>query len=88
MKGSKVSPKQSLKRRIASRSFNLLIRRLFKINISDSQCGAKLFKKNAVDKVINQLGITRWAFDIDLLYLLRELTACFFRKLRQWYCAA
>ncbi len=72
MKKSKVSPKQSLKRRIASRTFNILIRLLFKIKLSDTQCGAKLFKKEAIKNVIYKLGITRWAFDIDLLYLLKR----------------
>ncbi len=68
IKGAIVEPKQPLKRRIASRMFNLLVRSLFGIMISDSQCGAKLFKKEAIHKIINNLGITRWAFDVDLLY--------------------
>src|SRR3989344_8625015 len=68
IKGAKVSPKQPLTRRIASRTFNLIVRVLFRIDIHDSQCGAKLFKKEAVKKIIPKLGITRWAFDVDLLY--------------------
>jgi len=71
MKESVVKPKQPLTRRIASRVFNILIRTLFRINVRDSQCGNKLFKKEAVKKIENEIGIARWAFDINLLYLLK-----------------
>jgi len=68
IKGSVVKPKQPLIRIIAGRGFNILIRFLFRMNIRDSQCGAKLFRKKAIKKVIQNLGVTYWAFDIDLLY--------------------
>ncbi|MBS3162247.1 glycosyltransferase family 2 protein [Candidatus Woesearchaeota archaeon] len=66
--GAKVSPRQPVLRRVASRAFNFLVRLLFGIEIHDSQCGAKLFKKDRLKKVLQHLGITRWAFDVDLLY--------------------
>ena len=67
-KESKVSPRQPLMRRIASRIFNLLIRLLFGLRISDTQCGAKLMRSDALQVVMPQLGLTRWAFDVDLLF--------------------
>jgi len=72
MKESIVKPKQPLSRRIASRIFNLLVRALFGIKSQDTQCGAKLFKKEAIKEVLPSLGITAWAFDIDLLYQLKK----------------
>ena len=72
VKGAKVSPKQSFKRIIVSRIFNFLIRCLFFINVKDTQCGAKLFKKNAIKSIIPDLIITKWAFDVDLLYQLKR----------------
>ncbi len=72
IKGAKVSPKQPINRRIASRIFNIMTRILFGIKVWDSQCGAKLFKKEVIKSVINNLGITRWAFDVDLLYQLKK----------------
>ena len=72
IEGAKVNPPQPLKRRIASRTFNALVRILFNINVYDSQCGAKLFKKQAIKEIIPSLGITRWAFDVDLLYQLKK----------------
>lgn len=72
IKGAKVNPPQPISRRIASRTFNAIVRILFNINVHDSQCGAKLFKKQAIKEIIPYLGITRWAFDVDLLYQLKK----------------
>ena len=72
IKGAKVSPKQTFTRRVASRGFNLIVRVLFGLNIRDTQCGAKLFTKKAAKNVVDDLGITKWAFDVDLLYLLKK----------------
>ena len=72
IKGAKINKKQPLTRRIASRIFNIFTRILFGIKTRDTQCGAKLFKKKPIEKVLNELGITQWAFDIDLLYRLKK----------------
>ena len=39
---------------------------------NDTQCGAKIFKRNALESVVGGLGITKWAFDIDLLCRLKS----------------
>ena len=68
-KESIVSPKQSIKRIIVSRIFNRLIRTLFKeLKYNDTQCGAKIFKRKAIESVIDEIGSTQWAFDVDLIY--------------------
>ncbi|MBU1693025.1 MAG: glycosyltransferase family 2 protein [Verrucomicrobia bacterium] len=69
---SEVSPRQPLKRRIASRVFNWLVRWMFGLRITDTQCGAKLLNGAALREVMPRLGITRWAFDVDLLFQLRR----------------
>ena len=71
--GAKVSPRQPLSRRIASRIFNTLVRLLFGLPISDTQCGAKLLQGDAMRAALPHLGLTRWAFDVDLLFQLRRL---------------
>lgn len=71
-KGAEVSHCQPLSRRVASRVFNKLVRILFGLQITDTQCGAKLMTRDAVQKVLPHLGITRWAFDVDLLFQLRR----------------
>ncbi len=70
--GAQVSPRQPWTRRLASRVFNLLVRLLFGLSFSDTQCGAKLLTAAASRSVLGQLGITRWAFDVDLLFQLRR----------------
>ena len=69
--GAIVSPKQSFKRIVVSRVFNILVRSLFFMNYRDTQCGAKIFKRNLIEKVIEKIGTTQWAFDIDLLYRIK-----------------
>ncbi|MDA0989306.1 MAG: glycosyltransferase family 2 protein [Verrucomicrobia bacterium] len=69
---SDVSPRQPLSRRIASRLFNLLVRILFGLPISDTQCGAKLLKRDVLQQILPELGLTRWAFDVDLLFQVRR----------------
>ncbi len=70
--GAKVNPKQSLSRISVSRLFNFLIRVLFLMPYRDTQCGAKIFKRDAIKKTIDEFGLTQWAFDVDLLYRMRN----------------
>ena len=70
--GAQVSPRQSFDRRIASRLFNFMTRILFGLRLTDTQCGAKLMRREAVLAILPHLGITRWAFDVDLLFQLRR----------------
>ncbi len=72
IRGASVKPKQSMQRIIASRTFNLLIRTLFFMRYRDTQCGAKLFKRKTIEKILPHLIITKWAFDVDLLYRLKK----------------
>jgi glycosyltransferase involved in cell wall biosynthesis len=75
MKGSEVSPRQPLSRRIASRCFNGLVRLLFGLKLTDTQCGAKLFRREVILPVLHNLGVTSWAFDVDMLFQTRRLGA-------------
>jgi dolichol-phosphate mannosyltransferase len=70
--GSQVAPGQPLSRRIASRIFNLEVRLLFGLGITDTQCGAKLLSREAWAAVRPVIGVTRWAFDVDLLFQLKR----------------
>ena len=72
IKGSKINVKQPLLKRIGSRVFNFLVKLLFNLNFKDTQCGAKLFKKYVVKNVLNDIGITKWAFDVNLLYSIKK----------------
>ena len=71
LKDSKVT-KRIFLRKITSWGFNFITRSLFLMNYTDTQCGAKLFKKKVVEKIICELNLTRWAFDVNLLYLCKK----------------
>jgi glycosyltransferase involved in cell wall biosynthesis len=71
IKGAVVEPKQPLSRRIASRIFNMMVNLMFGFRVHDTQCGAKLFRREVLDLILPQLGITRWAFDVDMLFHVR-----------------
>ena len=75
MKGSDVSPKQPLSRRLASRCFNGMVRLLFGLKLTDTQCGAKLFRREIVQPVLENLGETSWAFDVDMLFQTKRMGA-------------
>lgn len=71
VEGSTLTVKQGLLRRIESRIFNLLIRILFGLTYHDTQCGAKVFTKRAVDTVLPQIAATGFEFDVELLWRLK-----------------
>jgi len=64
--------RQSFFRRLASRVFNAVVRVLFGLPYKDTQCGAKVLKREAVHEVVGELGTTNLAFDVDLLYLMKK----------------
>lgn len=70
--GAKVYPKQSLQRIIVSRIFNMLIRIFFFMPYRDTQCGAKVFTSKALQKIVPSVSMSQWAFDVELLYMLRK----------------
>ena len=72
MRGSHVVVAQRLSRRLASRAFNAVVRLLFGLPFRDTQCGAKVFRANAVKAIAESLETSNFAFDVDLLYALKR----------------
>ena len=50
----------------------MLIRLLFNLKFKDTQCGAKVFRGYAIRNIIDDLKLTNFAFDIDLLYQIKR----------------
>lgn len=63
---------QSGRRRFASRVFHLIVELLFGMHIRDTQCGAKVMHRKAVEAIHSSLRIADMAFDINLLYSLKH----------------
>ena len=70
--GSTLTVRQGILRRLESRSFNLLIRCLFGLDFHDTQCGAKVFRKTAIDAVLPEMVSRGFEFDVELLWRLRR----------------
>ena len=58
-----------LKRKILSRSYNLLIKMLFNLPVSDTQVGVKLYRKNLINEIMPMLKAERFAADVEQLAL-------------------
>jgi len=58
---------QTGNRQFASRVFHKIVQWLFWLNIHDTQCGAKVIKREVVEKIHPFLLIADMAFDINLL---------------------
>ena len=69
---SVITPKQSYFRRFISRGYNWIVRTLFLFTYRDTQCGAKIFKREILEKNINKIVTSNWGFDIALLYCLKK----------------
>ena len=69
--GSKRHPESKvdypLKRKFLSWGYNILIRSLFNLKLSDTQPGFKLFRREVLDKELPKLVVKKWAFDLELL---------------------
>jgi glycosyltransferase involved in cell wall biosynthesis len=56
-----------LVRRLLSWGFQLLVRLLFRINVRDTQVGAKVFRREMIATVAPLLLIKQYAFDLEVL---------------------
>ncbi len=70
--GAVLHVEQSGKRQFASRVFHKIVELLFRMHIKDTQCGAKVMTRAAVEKIHSSLRIADMAFDINLLYALHR----------------
>jgi glycosyltransferase involved in cell wall biosynthesis len=68
---SMVAVRQPWKRRLASRSFNKLVRLFFGLRYADTQCGAKVFRREALQAVMRDVETSNLAFDVDLLFVMK-----------------
>jgi glycosyltransferase involved in cell wall biosynthesis len=70
-------------RHLAGRCFATMAALMLNIGSYDSQCGAKLFRREVVAAAFAAPFVSRWLFDVELMFRLREATIveC---PLRQW----
>ncbi len=71
--GARVEVAQRLGRRLLGRAFNLLVRALVLPGVRDTQCGAKLFRRDVALAVFEGCRSDGFAFDVEVLALTRSL---------------
>ena len=70
--GAVIHQSQTSNRRFASRVFHSIVQLLFWLNIRDTQCGAKVMKREVIEKIHPRLQIADMAFDINLLVSIKR----------------
>jgi dolichyl-phosphate beta-glucosyltransferase len=71
--GAHIGKPPPFHRRVLSRLFNLLVRAAGVHGIRDTQCGFKLFRADAARKIFDLLQTDRFAFDVEVIALARDL---------------
>ncbi|WP_298670441.1 glycosyltransferase [uncultured Methanofollis sp.] len=73
LKGSKITIKQPLMRRAISRIFNIVFAHiLFGLPFRDTQCGAKVFTREAVMDIVDDLQGRGFETDLEILWRLQK----------------
>jgi hypothetical protein len=73
MPGAQVyPPRPRIKRWGSKLIYEPLVYLLFGLSYYDFQCGAKLFKRAVIERIVNDLTAAHWTFDIELLYLCKK----------------
>ena len=72
LKDSKLIRRQPFHRSLMGKTFNKLVRLLTVGGISDTQCGFKLFRRDACLDIFEAQRVERFAFDAEVLFLARK----------------
>lgn len=73
IEGSDVQVKQVFYRVLMGKIFNLIVRILFHTKMRDTQCGFKLFTREAAEDVFPKAVVNRFGFDVEVLFLAEKL---------------
>lgn len=72
-RGAKLEKRQPWYRELAGRTFNLIVQALAVPGIVDTQCGFKIFTKQASDQIFKRCVEDGFAFDIEAIVVARRL---------------
>ncbi|CAM1333082.1 glycosyltransferase [Tenacibaculum aestuariivivum] len=53
-------------REIISLTINFIIRKILSMDFKDTQCGAKIFKKDVIEISFGEKFVTQWIFDVEI----------------------
>ena len=70
---SRLEKRQPLYREMMGRTFNLFVQAMVFPGIRDTQCGFKLFRREAAQATFGRRKIDGFAFDVEILFVARRL---------------
>lgn len=68
---SEIRERQPLYRELGGKLFNLVVRLFLLPDLHDTQCGFKLFRRDAIQPLLDHLANDGFAFDVEILALAR-----------------
>ncbi len=71
--GSRITVHQPWFRDFLGGVFRFIVHTLVPLRVTDSQCGFKAFTASASEKIFPKQTISRWAFDVEILAIAREM---------------
>jgi dolichyl-phosphate beta-glucosyltransferase len=84
-RGAHIHIHQATHRKWLSRASNLLIRFVAVPGVSDTQCGFKLFERNAGKNIFANVKLKRFGFDIEAFVIAKQLGYSFKEVGIEWY---
>jgi len=79
-----VVQQRTLKRQIMSRLFHVIVALYFHLGIKDTQCGAKVIRKQLIPKILPHLNISNMAFDVNFLVDIKRAGGHIFEMPIEW----
>ena len=73
LKQSKIRTKQPFYRVLMGKIFNLLVNIIVVWGVKDTQCGFKLFSRQASQKIFKKQTFNGFSFDVEVLFIAKKL---------------
>lgn len=84
MVGRRILTQRPFGRRVTSIGFNLTVRLLLGLRVTDTQCGAKFFRASLMPDILTQADTCDMAVDVDLLLAARSAGAAIRERTVAW----
>jgi glycosyltransferase involved in cell wall biosynthesis len=72
LKETKILVYPPLARVFAGKAFSKIFNALFNLNVKDTQCGCKAFRKEVLERVLNDVESNGFEFDAELLFKCKQ----------------
>lgn len=88
IEGADVQIHEPLHRELLGKTFNKFVQVLCVGGIVDTQCGAKMFKKDVAQKIFPMVQTARFAFDVEVLHIAQKIGYKIKELPIQWFYSA